>query len=83
MSIGHVALRWPARSWENVPLMCRLFGHIWTEGWWGSEPYLTPRHRPGYVDGIGRSHVKLECRCDRCGEKSHVANVHDWEKPDD
>lgn len=69
-----VVLRWPAKKWEKAPLMCRLFGHVWTAGWWGSAPYL--RMYGGRKDGIGRSHYQLDCRCFRCDKKSTVAYTH-------
>jgi len=74
-----VIMRWKAKSWEKTSLMCRVFGHIWTGGWWGWLPYLRPRTLPGELDGIGRRHVRLTCRCDRCDLRSEVAYVHNWE----
>lgn len=78
--MSKVILRWPARKWEKAPLMCRLFGHIWRDGWFGDRPYLRPSAGP--VDNIGRHHVSLSCKCDRCGRKSTIAYVHDWAEGD-
>jgi hypothetical protein len=69
-------LRWPAKSWEtNVPLTCRLFGHVWRSGWWGDKPYLK-RSKHFITDGTGRTHYNLDCRCDRCDKELTVAHIH-------
>jgi hypothetical protein len=74
-----VSLRWTANSYDKVPLRCRLFGHIWRSGWWGSLPYLEPGSLPGYRDGVGRYHINLRLECDRCGSRFVVARIHNWE----
>lgn len=75
-----VVLRWPAKLWDKKSkLMCRLFGHVWKRGWWGDMPYLKPTAGP--VDGVNRHHISLRCKCDRCGNESHIAYVHDWSEP--
>lgn len=70
-----VALRWPAKSYDTkAKLSCRLFGHTWHAGWWGDKPYLNQKRGP--VDGIGRQHIYLDCRCDKCDTRYTVAMMH-------
>lgn len=69
-----MTLRWSAQKWDKN-WKCRLFGHYWDDGWWGSEPYL--RARGGPVDGIDEHHILLDCECRRCGKRQHVANIHE------
>lgn len=71
-----VVLRWKAKSWEDAPIMCRIFGHKWTAGWWGDIPYLSLKNPTGNVDGVGREHWTLTCHCDRCDKQTTVARMH-------
>lgn len=68
-------LYWSPRKWEKAPLMCRIFGHYWPDGWYGSEPYFTIKG--GTVDGINEHHLYLYCKCWRCEETIHIANIHE------
>lgn len=71
-----VKLRWPATEYDkDAKLMCRLFGHVWSSGWWGDMPYLK-KSKNFTTDNIGRTHFTLECECDRCYTKSTVARIH-------
>lgn len=68
-----MTLRWSDPYAQNR--WCRWFGHRWKDGWFGDHPYLTALSGP--VDGIGRHHITLYCRCDCCGEKRVVAYIHE------
>lgn len=80
-------IKWTERYPADIPLMCQLFGHKWEGGWYGSYPYLEAKQ--GAVDGIGRHHIQLYCKCDRCGNKYHIASIHEhavkevFQKPED
>lgn len=52
---------------------CRWFGHSVT-GYQGGYPYLTAR--PGPTDNIGREHLRLVGKCDRCDEEVQVGHIH-------
>lgn len=67
-------LRWSAKPWEEAPFMCRLFGHIWKDGWWGDLPYLSLG--TSAWDGIDELHIDLKCSCDRCGGHHSVGRIH-------
>lgn len=69
-----MTLRWSAEKWHKS-FWCRLFGHRWHDGWWGSKPYL--RASRGPVDGINEHHIRLDCECWRCGGRFHIANIHE------
>jgi len=52
-----VKVRWRASRWEKfTPLWCHLFGHVWTSGWWGDQPYFRGEYMA--TDGINRDHFK-------------------------
>jgi len=68
-----MTVRWTAEKWHKN-FWCRLFGHRWDHGWFGSEPYLRPEYHA--TDGVGTEHLYLKCRCDRCGENHTLARLH-------
>lgn len=53
---------------------CRLFGHVWSGGWYGSLPYFSIQEF-GH-DNIGRIHGNLYMTCDRCNKKVNVGHIH-------
>lgn len=75
----NVSLCWSVKKGEKAPLMCRLFGHLWSSGWRGDIPYLKANNLPGRLDGTGRRHVDLRCECDRCGKSAIIAQFHNQE----
>lgn len=66
---------WRAKKWEKADWRCRLLGHAWDAGWWGDLPYYDQER--GVIDGIGRQHITLYCRCDRCGDRRPVGYIHE------
>lgn len=67
-----VALRWRANRWEKAPLLCRIFGHVWYEGWWSSHPYMKTTLAP--VDHNGVRAMRIECKCWRCDVRSTIGH---------
>lgn len=65
-------LKWSDEYAKN--LMCRLFGHKWNEGWYGSQPYLKPKYYT--TDNLGTEHMKLYCRCFRCNQEVSIGFMH-------
>ena len=53
---------------------CLSHDHIFT-GYAGSAPYLYNK-TDGVIDGIGRQHINLYCKCDICDEEIFVAKMH-------
>lgn len=72
--LENTVLKWKASSGDHWK--CRLFGHVWSKGWWGGTPYFTPQYFT--KDGLGTRHIYLKCRCDRCNKESVVGITHDW-----
>lgn len=69
-----IVLKWKAEKWHKAPLGCRLFGHYWHQGWWGSKPYLQPGS--AVWDNLDEMHINLTCECSRCGKRYPVARIH-------
>ncbi len=72
--MGKVVLRWRPGPWEKVPLMCRIFGHKWVDGWFGDRPYF--RQAFNAIDNLNTFHIRLSCECDRCGAQGDVGYIH-------
>lgn len=54
----------------------KSFTHTHTfTGYCGGIPYLYNKGL-GVVDGIGRMHINLYCKCDTCNEEVLVAKFH-------
>jgi hypothetical protein len=55
-------------------LLCLMFGHMRTSGWYGDGLYgeVAPRG----TDGIGRLHGVITASCDRCGDTYVLARLH-------
>ena len=49
--------------------------HTFT-GWAGTTPYLYYKTGSGVVDGCGRMHIDLYCKCDECDEEVLIAKIH-------
>ena len=52
---------------------CRWIGHKFS-GYHDTTPY--GRAVYSGTDGIGVDHVRVQCKCDRCGEYIDVARFH-------
>lgn len=68
-----MTIKWTANEWKPN-FWCRLFGHKWVDGWYGSEPYVKVEYYT--VDNVGTEHLNLMCRCDRCDKDKLIARVH-------
>ena len=55
-------------------LLCKMFGHMRRSGWWGDALY--GKVLSGGRDDFGRTHYRVELKCDRCGEKYIAARFH-------
>lgn len=70
-----MSVRVTAESWERgIKLGCRLFGHVWRDGWWGDLPYASVGTRG--EDNVGRKHGVLSFECDRCGKAVMFGRIH-------
>ncbi len=49
--------------------------HTFT-GYAGDSPYLYNKSNNGVVDGIGRMHIDLYCKCDSCNQEVLIAKLH-------